>query len=249
MELDWATFAIEIVNFLILIWILQRFLYKPVLAAIARRRAAIEKTLADAQARQADAQALEHQYRDRLADWTREKDKLRAALTEEIDAERVRSLEALQITLEQEREKNRVIEARRAGELRRQAEDRAIAQGAEFAARLLGRVAAPELEKRLVALVLEDLGRLPEDQLQAVRAACRDAAFKMKVTSAYPLDESARDALVQGFKTAVQENVVGEFKEDGRLLAGLRIGIGPWVAHANLQDELQFFAGAGRHVA
>ena len=32
MELDWTTFVLEIVNFLVLVWILQRYLYRPVLA-------------------------------------------------------------------------------------------------------------------------------------------------------------------------------------------------------------------------
>ena len=48
MELNWSTFILEIINFLVLIWILKRFLYKPVLDVIARRRAGIEKTLSDA---------------------------------------------------------------------------------------------------------------------------------------------------------------------------------------------------------
>lgn len=249
MELDWVTFALEIVNFLVLIWVLQRFLYKPVLAAIARRKAAIEKNLSDAKALQVDAQALEQQYRNRLVDWEREKEQLRAGLAEEINAERARLRAGLQAELEQEREKNRVLEERRLNELRRRAEDQAVVQGAQFAARLLARIAAPELETRLVALVLEDLARLPEDRLQALRAACRDAGSKMKVTSAFPLDATQRQALVQGFKDVARADVAGEFSEDPRLLAGLRIGIGAWVAHANLQEELKVFAEAVRHGA
>lgn len=247
MELDWVTFTIEIVNFLILIWILQRFLYKPVLAAIARRKAAIDKTLSEAASRQADAQALESQYRNRLTDWEQEKAGLHAELAEEIKAERARLLAAMQNTLEQEREKRRVQEERRLSESRRQTEEQAIAQGVQFTAHLLTRIAAPEVEARLVELVLEDLAGLPDEPLQAMRAACREAGFRMKVTSAFPLAETQRQALLQGFKEATQESVAGEFHEDGRLLAGLRIGIGSWVAHANLQDELKFFAEAVRH--
>ena len=48
MELNWSTFVLEILNFLVLVWILKRFLYKPVLAVIARRREGIEKSLAEA---------------------------------------------------------------------------------------------------------------------------------------------------------------------------------------------------------
>ena len=37
MELDWSTFALEIINFLALLWILKRFLYRPILAVVAER--------------------------------------------------------------------------------------------------------------------------------------------------------------------------------------------------------------------
>ena len=57
MELSWSTFALEIVNFLVLVWILKHFLYKPVMDVIARRRADIESTLADAKTAQDEADA------------------------------------------------------------------------------------------------------------------------------------------------------------------------------------------------
>ncbi len=38
MELNWSTLLLEIVNFLVLVWILKRFLYRPVLQVIEERR-------------------------------------------------------------------------------------------------------------------------------------------------------------------------------------------------------------------
>ena len=73
MELSWPTFILEIVHFLVLVWILKRFLYKPILQAIGQRKALIEKNLADAEARQSEAEALEQQFQKRLTDWENEK--------------------------------------------------------------------------------------------------------------------------------------------------------------------------------
>lgn len=249
MAFDWATFALEIINFLVLVWILKRFLYQPVLQTIARRKAAIEQALADAKGRQADAAALEHQYRDRLGEWEKEKQALRARADEEVSAERARRMAALQAALDEEREKRSAVEQRQMHEWRSRIEDEAVLQGAQFAGRLLARVAAPELEARLVALALEDLARLPEAQLQALRAAVREAGNKMAVTSAFPLPEAGRRALLRGFAKATGADASGEFAEDPRLLAGLRVKIGPWVMQANLQDELKFFTGVARHGA
>ena len=91
MEFDWTTFALEIINFLVLVWILQRFLYKPVTSAIAERKAGIEKTLADAQAVQAEAESLKRQYENRMANWEHEKAQARVQLLQEMDAERTPS--------------------------------------------------------------------------------------------------------------------------------------------------------------
>ena len=113
MELSWTTFVLEIINFLVLVWILKRFLYKPVLKVIARRQAGIEKRLSDAEALHADAEKLQIQYEGRLADWEQERQQARESLARELDTERTRKMEELQTALKQEREKARVAESHR----------------------------------------------------------------------------------------------------------------------------------------
>lgn len=50
MNFDWSTFLFQTANFGILVWLLHRFLYKPVLAMVDARQQEIRQTLADAQA-------------------------------------------------------------------------------------------------------------------------------------------------------------------------------------------------------
>ncbi|MGA8005319.1 MAG: ATP synthase F0 subunit B, partial [Burkholderiales bacterium] len=73
MQLDLTSFVLELINFAVLVWILHRFLYKPVLAAIDRRRAAVEKSLAQAKTARDEAAALKDQVEERLASWERER--------------------------------------------------------------------------------------------------------------------------------------------------------------------------------
>ena len=244
MEFNWTTFALEILNFLALVWILQRFLYKPVLNAIARRRAAIDKSLEDARVAQTEAAALKQQYESRLANWAGEKDKAHTQLLEEISAERARLLTALQASLELERTRNRVVEERRNLETRRMAEEAARSKGGQFVARLLSRLANDHLESRMLETLLEDLPGLAETDLQALRAAAVDTGYRLQVTSRFPIAGPGRDALTRAFGVLLGKPVACEFAEGPELLAGLRIGLGAWVLHANLHDELRFFAEA-----
>jgi F-type H+-transporting ATPase subunit b len=248
-ELDWSTFALEIINFLVLVWLLKRLLYKPVLSAIVKRKADIQRTLSDAETVRKEAQGLREQYEHRQAEWGQEKEKARSQMLEEVNTERVRLLAALRSSLEQEREKARALEERRLNELTRQVEDAAIAQGGEFAARLLSRFASPELEARLVEMIIEDLRELPEERRQAIRTACAKADASVIVSSAHVLGQSQRESLTGAVQLLLDRAVHCEWREDANLLAGIRLSLGPWMLGANLQDELKFFTEALRPVS
>lgn len=242
MELDWTTFLLEIVNFLILIWVLQRFLYRPVQDAIRRRREAIEQTLSQAREAQGEGERLRQQYGNRLAEWEREKEEARAGLSKEIDAERAQKMEALRTEVAQEQERSRVLEERRTEELRRHIEEEAGTRAALFGARLLGRLATSDLEARIVEVFLEDLRGLSDEKREPLKAACREKGVRIAITTAYPLRIDQRSMLTTTLREFADDTVPCEFAEDRTLLAGVCVGIGPWVLRANLRDELSFFA-------
>ena len=71
MQLDLTSFILELINFAVLVWILHRFLYRPVLAAIDRRRSAVEHTLSEAKAAREQAAAARSEVETRLAEQSR----------------------------------------------------------------------------------------------------------------------------------------------------------------------------------
>lgn len=247
MQLDWSTFTLEILNFLILIWILKRFLYKPILTMIAERKAAIEHALATSERTQKEAQALREQYETRQADWQREKETARTQLLEDLTAERSRLMAELQVSLDQERERAAAVAQQRADDLARKAEETALTQGAQFAARLLSRVAGPELERSIVALALDELRSLSESRQQAIRATLPHDGVRAEVVTAYPLIPAQRAALSEILQNMITQSLGCEYREDRTLVAGIRVSIGDWVLKANLHEELEFFAQVAAH--
>jgi len=116
MGLDWSTFLLELVNFLILLWILKRFLYAPIKAAIEARRERVESALAEANARRAEAERMRQDYEARLDAWQQERARARVALDQELAAERARRIEALQTELRAQRDKAAILDERRGRE-------------------------------------------------------------------------------------------------------------------------------------
>jgi len=244
MEFDWTTFALEVLNFLVLVWLLKRFFYRPVLAVIEKRQAESEKIITDAEAARHEAEALKTQYRAYLAQADKERAAARAKLDEEIAAERARRLAALEVEITEERKRREALAAREKSELEQALERQAVAIAARFATRLLDRLAGPELEARLAGLALSELDSQPADKLEALRAALRDSGGSIKLVSAWPLDAARRAAFTEKLGQLAGRAISPEFSEDAMLKAGICIMAGSWVLMANLRDELNFFSGA-----
>jgi len=247
-ELNWTTFVLEIINFLVLVWILKHFLYKPVQAVIARRRSAIEKDMADARAIRAEAETAEAQYRNRLHDWETEREAARQTLHEEIEAERARLKQSLADELQQEREKARVLEERRLDEDRRQAEAAAWALADRFLRQLLQQLAGPELEGRIIELLCHELASLPEKRGAALARAWKGNNDEVVVETAYPISKKQQEVIRQAFRQRLGPDTqkTWAFRTNTELIAGLHTSIGAWTLAANLRDEMKLFLEAGR---
>jgi len=243
-ELNWSTYLLEVINFLILVWILKRFFYQPVLDMIAQRRSAVEKTTADAEAARHEAELLKKQFEGRLTDWEHEKQQARTTLAQEIADERRRRLADVDAELASARERATVQSERQLRAVLEARERDALALAYRFSSRLLERVASPELEAKLVGATLDDLGALPPERRDAICQALR-AAPSVTVSSAYPLTEERRERVRLALANVAGQAVTCDFRTDPTLLAGLQIAAGPWSLGANLHDELEGFASVG----
>jgi len=243
MELNWSTFALEIINFLILVWLLARFLYRPVLDIIDRRKQEINKQLTDADTVRKEAESLKQDYQDRMQAWNREQSEARKQLHDAIAAERQQLLEELQHDLEQEREKAVTLNKRRLEDETNRIFRQSVQQGAEFCAKLLARLSGPGLEASIINVAITDLEALAPEQVQALKKNHGSNNNIISITSAFPLTTEQKQLLEQKLKTFTRADTGFNYQQDPDLLAGIRIRIGAWRLQANLQDELQYFTG------
>ncbi len=249
MSFDLTTFALEVLNFLVLVWLLQRFFYRPVLSVIERRRADGAAIVASAEALRGEAQALKTEYEARLAHAAEDRERAMAQLDGEIAVERARRLAAVDLEAEAERVRREALEAGERSDRDAERERHALALAARFTARLLDRVAGPALEDKLVEMAQADLQSLDAGRRSALQAALARSGAGIKVLSAYPLDPARRAALSATLRAVAGPMPAPEFGEDPMLRAGLCITAGPWVLTASLRDELEFFSASSDHDA
>jgi F-type H+-transporting ATPase subunit b len=66
MSIDWITVAAQIANFLVLVWLLKRFLYRPILDGIDAREAEIATRMQEAEREKDKAAAIEAEFHDKV---------------------------------------------------------------------------------------------------------------------------------------------------------------------------------------
>jgi len=243
MEFDLTTFILEIINFLVLLWILQRLVYRPLLAMLDARQQRVQAQIDAAEQLRGEAETLKAQLQTRLASWELERERQRGQLEGELAEMRRQAEVSLQQAMADETAKiqarNEALLASQRALLLREAVDSAYGK----VSLLLQRLASAALTHHIVEAVIEDLSTLAEADRNALSKAAQTliAASAVEIISAHPLTDTNREALIAALTSAAGTALSPVIREDSSLLAGLRIVIGECQLHANLADELAFF--------
>ena len=80
MHIDLWALALQATNFVILAWLLHRFLYRPVTTVVAQRRALVQKDFEEAQQAKHAADVHRRGYEHRIAEITSERERVIAEL-------------------------------------------------------------------------------------------------------------------------------------------------------------------------
>lgn len=199
MLIDWFTIGAQALNFLILVWLMKRFLYKPILHAIDEREKRVTAELANADKKKAEAQ----KERDEFQHKNEEIDQQRAALlskaTDEANAERQRLLDEARKAAEalsarrQETLKSEAHNLQQALSRRTQQEVFAIARKA------LTDLATTSLEERLGEVFTRRLREMDGQAKAGLAEALKTASEPALVRSAFDLPAEQRAVIQNAF--------------------------------------------------
>jgi F-type H+-transporting ATPase subunit b len=233
--IDWFTVCAQAINFLLLVWLLRRYLYKPVLAAIDAREQKIAAKIKDAETQETNAKAAGEELRRRNEAFDQERDGLLRKATEAGATQRERLIESarqdsalLRVKLAQ------ALSAERA-ELGRQLSARTQAEVFALTRKALSELAGTSLEDRMVAVLIERLRALPEPQRLALAGPAANtgsgAAARQAAVTQVALVRSAEDASAAArtnLEAAIHERLGAmavRFETAPELICGLELSV------------------------
>jgi F-type H+-transporting ATPase subunit b len=239
MTIDWWTLGLQAVNFLVLVWLLKRFLFQPVRQVIERREALSAESARKLEEDRQAALAAQADYEAKAADLA----KARLKLREEVLGETARDRE--RIVSNARAEASEIADAARsavAEERQRAVADlkREIAGLAgDMAAKLLAK-AAPDIDDAIFLQQLEaKLAGLGQAELERMRKADAAGSRGAAIVTARPLAKDAREQWRRRIAGALGTEVEIEFSTDPNLIAGAELHFSNATVRATWAAELE----------
>lgn len=225
MLIDWFTVIAQGVNFLILVWLMKRFLYTPILNAIDSREKRIAAELAEAGATKEQAHREHKEFRSKNEEFDRQRTSLLHAAGLEAKAERHRLL--TEVRWEAEELRSRQQEALRLDflslkeELVRRTRDEVFA----IARKTLADLATADLEHCMAEAFLRRCRALGGEEGATLRAAFAAAPGPAVVRSVFALPADIRAAIERGVGEMLAYRGPFRFETSPDLLGGIELSL------------------------
>lgn len=226
MLLDPFTIGAQIVNFLILVWLLRRVLYGPVMRAMQERESRIRAELDDARRLRDEAERERAKHQQQLADFTAEQDARLAAARAEVERWRHEQMEAARLEIDARRERWQMVLAQEQQAVISAARQRVGHQILSLTRQALSDLADSELEARIIVRFLDRLRQLPPAERDRLLAAAREDGQRIHLRTAYALDEDAQARLVEDVSDALGARLAASFETVPDIGCGVELRAG-----------------------
>ncbi|MBO4644854.1 MAG: F0F1 ATP synthase subunit delta [Alphaproteobacteria bacterium] len=240
MSVDFTTVLAQIVNFTILIFVLYKFLYKPLLVAIAKREKHIADEVQNAENLAAEAEKKLEDLNKRYLDIDNERthilnearedaDKLRKQLEHEAQAEILEK----KLIWQQELDREKTL-------LTNEFRQAVVENFLEFARKAFKNMADQKLEESMIRVFKRKLEELPRKDKKLLVSDAQEAS--VQISASEELTPEIQTKLKQVLIDVLEmENPQVDFVVNPRLLCGIEVSVDGNVVSWNLDDYLNTF--------
>jgi F-type H+-transporting ATPase subunit b len=225
MKIDWFTIGAQAINFLILVWLLKHFLYKPILQAIAAREKRIASELADAKAKKEEAQKEHDEFNRKNSEFDKQRTELLAKATDEATAQGQRLLDEARKAATALRSKLQEAIDNDAVHLN-QAIGRRIEQEVfSIARKVLTDLAGASLEDLMVSAFIQRLKQLSTEEkrklLPGGQSSSPAKSLPSIIRSSFNLKDSLQEDIESAIKEVLSTTIPIQFETDPALVSGI----------------------------
>jgi len=238
MLIDWFTVGAQTLNFLILVWLMKRFLYQPVLDAIDAREKRIATELADAAQKQTQADEERDTFQQKNVAFDQQREELVRKATAEVDTERQRMLDEARAAAEAMRTKWHATIDRELLTLQQGVAQRSQDEVFAIARKVLTDLAGTSLEDRMTEVFCQRLSQLDAQAKGELAKALKTSSDPVQVRTAFALSPEQQTAMEQALDTAMDSKIPIAFETTPEVISGIELSANGWKVDWNIAGFL-----------
>ena len=221
MLIDWFTIIAQVFNFLILVWLMKRFLYKPILNAIDAREKRIADELASADKKKAEAQKESDEFKHKNEEFDKQRAALLSKATQDAETERQKLMDEARKAADvlsakrQESLRNDTKNLNQAISLRTQQEVFAIAR------KTLRDLSTTTLEECMTGVFIRRLQGMDSQTKNGLLNVLKTSSQSGTVRSAFDLAEGQRAAIQNALNVSFSADIHLKFETTPDLIGGI----------------------------
>ena len=221
--IDWFTVGAQALNFLILVWLMKRFLYQPILHAIDEREKRIAKELADAETKRDEAQKEREEFQHKNEEFDQQRATLLSKATDEVKAERQRLLDEARKSADALSAKRQETLQHEQQSLHDEITRRTQAEVFAIARKALTDLAGTGLEERMSEVFTRRLRELNGQPKASLGEALKSPSDPALVRSAFDLPTEGRAAIQKAINETFSADVHLRFETAPDLVSGIEL--------------------------
>ncbi len=235
----------QIINFLILVALLKRFLYKPITQAMEGRSQRIERQLAAAAIKEKDAEAEKELYRQKQQELEAQKQAWFEQAKQEVKQEKEKLRQQAQAEVNQARsEWYKTFEQDRQ-KFARQIRDRLSQQIVLTARKALADLANANLEAQIIETFiarLYNLDRLPKETIPT--ASIPNTRHVITIRSSFTIPEEQQERLIAAIREQLADNAEVQFETIEDFICGIELRDCDYKITWNIEHYLKELEGS-----
>ncbi|MDR3688093.1 MAG: hypothetical protein P4L46_01855 [Fimbriimonas sp.] len=238
MLIDWFTVCAQVINFLILVWLMKRSLYKPILSAIETREKKIATEIAAADAKKVDAQREHDEFQHKNEEFDKKRAALMTKAHGDAKAERERLLGEARTAADELTAKRKESLRAESIKINEALSSRARQEVFAVTRKALADLATTSLEERMGEVFTRRLLELDAKAKEAIGEALKTAGSPTVIRSAFDLPDQERTAIQNAVNETFSTSVDLRFEASPALISGIELSVNGQKVSWSIDDYL-----------
>lgn len=238
MFINWFTVVAQIINFLILVWLLKRYLYKPILKAVEEREKRIASQLEDAKEKEADANKERDTFQKKNEEFDRDRNKMMDKASADAEKEKQRLLEEARNHYKDLSAKLEKALEEKKSQLKSEIKSKTQNEVFAIARKTLNDLASRDLEEQMINVFISRLKAQNDEEKNKFKDAFKEANESIVVNSSFELKQEQQSEIEAVLKDITENEPKLNFETSANILGGIELSANGYKVSWSIDEYL-----------